>query len=67
MKFGRIYGAGLTILGLVLSGIQFVQYIAPTNSEHVISSLPGIVGAGLLAAGIVLFITARRGGEARPK
>ena len=67
MQFGRTYGVGLIILGFVLCGIQFVQYIAPTNSEHVISSLPGIIGAGLLAVGIALFITAHRRDEAGPK
>src|SRR5260370_26251371 len=75
MQFGRIYGIGLTILGIVLCVLQFVMYMTPrqkevnpaqtetrtvTKTEHVTSSLPGIIGAGSLVAGIALFVTARR-------
>jgi hypothetical protein len=75
MQFGRIYGIGLIVLGIALCVLQFVQYMAPpkkevspartetravTTTEYVTSSLPGIVGAGSLVAGIALFVTARR-------
>jgi hypothetical protein len=65
MQFGRIYGIGLIILGFVLCGLQFVQYMTPT--QHVTSSLPGIIGAGSLVVGIAVFITARRKDEPDPK
>jgi hypothetical protein len=74
MQFGRSYGIGLIVLGIVLCAIQFVRYSAPSKKEvsptqvareedHVTSSLPGIVGAGSLVAGIALFVTARRKDE----
>jgi hypothetical protein len=78
MHFGRTYGTGLMIPGIVLLAFQFVHYMAPPkreigpdqtetrtvrNTQHVTSSLPGIVGAGSLVAGIALFITARRKDE----
>jgi hypothetical protein len=82
MQFGRIYGIGLIILGIILCGLQFVHYMSPPNTEvfpdqteprtatqtdRVRSSLPGIVGAGSLVAGIALFVTARRRDEPDPK
>jgi hypothetical protein len=78
MQFGRTYGIGLIVLGIVLCVIQFVQYAAQprkevnpaqavTKAEHVTSSLPGIIGAGSLAAGIALFVTARRKDQPDPK
>jgi hypothetical protein len=82
MQFGRIYGMGLIILGTILLAFQFVHYMAPPkreigpdqtetrtvrNTQHVTSSLPGIVGAGSLVAGIAIFITARRKDEPNPK
>src|SRR5260370_20949520 len=81
MQFGRIYGIGLTILGIVLCVLQFVMYMTPrqkevnpaqtetrtvTKTEPGTSSLPGIIGAGSLVAGIALFVTARRKDETKP-
>ena len=81
MQFGRIYGIGLIILGILLCGLQFVHYMVPPKKEvfpdhtemrtgthdRVRSSLPGIIGAGSLVAGIALFVTARRKDEPEPK
>jgi hypothetical protein len=80
MQFGRVYGIGLIVLGIILCGLQFVHYTAPPKTEvseqteprtvttyNVRSSLPGIVGAGSLVAGIALFVTARRKDEPDPK
>src|SRR6266436_1132252 len=78
MQFGRIYGVSLIVLGILLCVLQFVRYAAqPKNEvnpsqavrkeEHLSSSLPGIIGAGSLAAGIALFVTARRKDEPNPK
>jgi hypothetical protein len=78
MQFGRIYGIGLIVLGLVLLVLQFVHYVTPfkevgptqtetrtvKNTQHLTSSWPGIIGAGSLVAGIALFITARRRDDA---
>ncbi len=74
MRFGRVYGVGLIVLGLVLLVLQFVHYmtsskeVGPTqtktrtvkNTQHLTSSWPGFIGAGSLVAGIALFVTARR-------
>lgn len=78
MQFGRVYGMGLIVLGIILCLLQFVRYagqpktnVNPSHTEeksvHIVSSFPGIVGAGSLAAGIALFITARRKDEPDPK
>jgi hypothetical protein len=76
MQFGRIYGVGLIVIGIALCVLQFVRYAAQPKSdsaqaiakeESVISSLPGIVGAGSLVAGIALVVTARRKDEPNPK
>jgi protein-S-isoprenylcysteine O-methyltransferase Ste14 len=81
MQFGRIYGIGLIVLGLVLLVLQFVQYlnlpkeVGPTqtetrtvkNTQHLTSSWPGFIGVGSLVAGIAVFITARRKEEPNPK
>ena len=78
MQFGKISGLALIVLGILLCGLQGVQYIAPqrgpapdqqstTRPEHKTSSLPGIIGAGSLGIGIVLFVTARRKDEPEPK
>lgn len=79
MQFGRVYGTGLIILGLILCGLQFAHYVAPPKTEvsdqtetrnvkyPVRSSLPGIVGAASLVAGIALFVTAPRKDEPEPK
>lgn len=69
---------GLIVLGIALCVLQFVRYAAQPKRElnpapaisreqHVTSSLPGIVGAGSLGVGIVLFVTARRKDEPNPK
>jgi len=77
MQFGRIYGIGLIVLGLVLLVSQFVHYMTPLkelgptqtetrtvkNTQHLTSSWPGFIGAGSLVTGIALFITARRKDE----
>jgi hypothetical protein len=78
MQFGRIYGIGLIVLGITLCLLQFVRYgaqpktdVNPAHtekrSERIVSSFPGIVGAGSLVAGIALFVTARRKDEPNPK
>jgi hypothetical protein len=78
MQFGRFYGMTLIVLGIVLCLLQFVRYAAQpkkevnseqavTKGQHVTSSLPGIVGAGLLGVGIAFFVTARREDEPNPK
>jgi hypothetical protein len=74
MQFGRIYGIGLIVLGLVLLVLQFVHHMTPPkevgptqtetrtvkNTQHLTSSWPGFIGVGSLVAGIALFVTARR-------
>ena len=67
------------ILGLLLCSFQTARYMGPhkevapqseprtAKTEHVISSLPGIIGAGSLVAGVALFVTARRKDEPDPK
>jgi hypothetical protein len=78
MQFGRVYGLGLIVLGVILCLLQFVRYasqpktdVNPAHTEnksaHIVSSFPGIVGAGSLVAGIALFVTARRKDEPNPK
>jgi nitrate reductase gamma subunit len=78
MQFGRIYGIGLIVLGIILCLLQFVRYAAqpktdvnPAHTEkesaHIVSSFPGIVGAGSLVAGIALLVTARRKDEPDPR
>jgi hypothetical protein len=82
MQFGRVYGLGLIILGIILCVFQFVvPYMAPSNTvdaeqtqtrretraDHVRSSLPGIVGTAALVAGIALLATARRKDEPESK
>ena len=76
MQFGRIYGVGLMVLGIVLCLLQFVRYAAQPKKEvnsaqavlkeQHLTSLPGIVGAGSLGLGIALFVTARRKDEPTP-
>ena len=82
MQFGRLVGAGLIVLGLILCALQFLPHLAPPNKEavstqtetrtapnpeHHTTSLPGIVGAASLLAGIALFATARRKDEPPPQ
>jgi hypothetical protein len=77
MQFGKISGLGLIVLGILLCGLQGAQYVAHqgpappdqsmTRPERKTSSLTGIVGAGSLVTGIVLFISARRKDEPDPK
>ena len=81
MRFGRIYGIGRIVLGLVLLVLQFVHHLTPPkevgptqtetrtlkNTQHLTSSCPGIIGAGSLVGGIALFVTARRKDEPNPK
>jgi len=78
MQFGKISGVGLILLGILLCGLQFAQYMTPpkspaagdtsiTRPEHKTSSLPGIIGAAALVAGIVVFATARRKDEPEAK
>ena len=78
MQFGKISGLGLIVLGILLCGLQFVQYVTPlkgpappeqsmTRPEHKTNSLPGIIGAGSFVLGIVLLATARRKDEPDPK
>lgn len=78
MQFGKICGFALIILGILLCGLQFAQYVIPvksptspdqsiTRAEQKSSSLPGIIGTASLVAGIALFATARRKDEPEPK
>ena len=78
MQFGKISGLALIVLGILLCGLQFIQWTLPakapappdqsvTQPEHKTTSLPGIIGAGSLVGGIVLLATARRKDEPEPK
>jgi hypothetical protein len=82
MQFGRTYGIALMVLGLIMCVFQAIQYMAPpkkeaaaaqtetqtrAKTEHVTSSLPGILGAASFVVGIALFITARRKDEPDPE
>jgi hypothetical protein len=79
MQFGKISGLALIILGILLCGLQGVQYMSPqrspvapdqqstTRPEHKTSSLPGIIGTGSLVIGIVLLLSARRKDEPEPR
>jgi hypothetical protein len=78
LQFGKISGLALIVLGILLCGLQGVQYITPqtdrvpdqqstTRPQHKTSSLPGIIGAGSLIVGIVLLMTARHKDEPEPK
>jgi hypothetical protein len=81
MQFGKLCGLGLIVLGLILCALQFLPRLAPPNKEAVSTqtetrtatkpehetSLPGIVGAASLLAGIALFATARRKDEPAPE
>jgi len=74
MQFGRISGIALIVLGIVLCSLQAVLLVTPkkdrqapetttTAAEHRPSSLPGLVGAGSLIAGIAILATGRRRDE----
>jgi hypothetical protein len=74
MQFGRIHGIALTILGIVLLGIQSVYYMMPTNvisgptavsqtEHHAVNPLIGIVGLISLIAGVAIVATAKRRDE----
>jgi hypothetical protein len=78
MQFGKISGLGLIVLGILLCGLQFIQWTLPAKPaapsdrsmaqpEHKTTSLPGIIGTGSLVGGIVLLATARRKDEPEPK
>jgi len=74
MQFGRISGIALVVLGIVLCGLQAVLLVTPkkdreapeattTTAEHRPSSLPGLVGAASVIAGIAILATGRRRDE----
>jgi hypothetical protein len=72
MQFGKIHGIALAILGIVLLGIQTVQYMTPTNvmsgptgsqTNHAVSPLIGIVGLISLLVGAIVVATASRRDE----
>ena len=72
MQFGRISGLALVVLGIVLCGLQAVLLVTPkrdrqapeaTTAEHRPSSLPGLVGAASVIAGIAILATSRRRDE----
>jgi hypothetical protein len=78
MQFGKISGLALIVLGILLCGLQFIQWTLPAKApappdqsmaqpEHKTTALPGIIGAGSLVGGIVLLVTARRRDEPEPK
>jgi hypothetical protein len=78
MQFGKITGVGLIVLGILLCGLQFMQYVTPPKSpaaadplmarpEHKTSALPGLIGAACLVVGIVVLVTARRRDEPDPE
>jgi hypothetical protein len=77
MQFGKISGLALIVLGILLCGLQAVLFVTPKKDrqapetpaieEHRPSSLPGLVGAGSLIAGIAILATARRRDEPERK
>lgn len=78
MYFGRTFGTGLMVLGVILCIFQVVSYTAQlkrdatstrevTKETYAVRLLPGVVGADSLVAGIALFVTARRRNETNSK
>lgn len=74
MQFGKIHGIALTILGIILLGIQTVYYVMPTHSisgptaasrtvPHVVNPLFGIVGLLSILVGVAIVLTANRRDE----
>jgi nitrate reductase gamma subunit len=76
MQFGRLMGAGLAALGILLLFLQFSFFLdsikaaphplEPPHKQHV-SALPGLLGGVLLVGGVVLFFTGRIEDDADPK
>jgi hypothetical protein len=75
MQFGRLIGAGLVGLGILLLFLQFSFFLdsiraAPRPAElhrHHVTVLPGILGGVLLIGGVVVFFTGQIEDEADPK
>ena len=75
MQFGRVYGIGLIVLGLLLCGYQAKLALKPnmdrqtaetqaaTTSEHRPTALPAIVGTASFVIGVVILATSRRRGH----
>lgn len=78
MQFGRLMGAGLMVLGLLLISIQaglFFGHKRETNPAPAPASstttprelpVPGILGGVLLAGGAIVFFMGRRRDEPDP-
>ena len=79
MQFGRLSGTLLMTLGIILLGMQFFFVTQPKKdvrvppqssqapSEHGTNPWPGIAAGGLLVAGFLIFVTARRSDQPDPK
>jgi hypothetical protein len=75
MQFGRLMGAGLAGLGILLLVLQFSFFMdsiraaprPPEPHRHHVTPLPGILGGILLIGGIVVFSTGRIQDESDPK
>lgn len=76
MQFGRLIGAGLAALGVLLILLQLSFFLSsrrPRNlpgierHEQHVSAVPGILGGVLLIAGVVTFFVARLEDEPDPK
>jgi hypothetical protein len=79
MQYGRLIGGGLAALGALLLFLEFSFFIAGTTRgagpegagqaaqvAHHVPALPGILGAALVIAGLIVFFTARLEDEPDP-
>jgi hypothetical protein len=76
MQFGRLTGAALAALGILLLSLQFSFFLnartvaqpRPVESRsHQVSAVPGILGGALLLGGIVVYFSGRGENESDPK
>jgi nitrate reductase gamma subunit len=76
MQFGRLTGAGLAALGILLLFLQFSFFLNSRTAaqpppleprSHHITAVPGILGGALLLGGIVVFFTGRIESESDPR
>ena len=77
MQFGRLFGTGLMLLGLILISVQgwsslyggriHAEQIPAHNEQRSDPGhLPGIVGTVMLVGGLVMFAAGRRKDEPAP-